>query len=133
MLKFHPEPGTIIVCDFKGLKQPEMIKRRPVIVVSPRLRSRGNLCTVVPLSTSHPNLIQPYHYNLKTVPPLPAPYSSPMHWVKCDMLYTVGFHRLSLLFDGKDSDGKRIYDVREIDADDLSNIRDCIRAGLGLT
>ena len=57
-LKFHPKPGTILVCDFRqGFRAPEMIKRRPVVVVSPRLRNRTDLCTVVPLSTIEPRPI----------------------------------------------------------------------------
>jgi uncharacterized protein YifN (PemK superfamily) len=53
-IHFHPQRGTIVVCDFRGFEAPEMQKRRPVVVVSPRLRHRDNLCTVVPLSTTAP-------------------------------------------------------------------------------
>jgi mRNA interferase MazF len=29
-LKFHPEPGTILICDYTtGFIAPEMVKRRP--------------------------------------------------------------------------------------------------------
>jgi len=50
-IPYHPEQGTILICDFKGFIDPEMVKRRPVVVVSPRLRQRGKLCAVVPLGT----------------------------------------------------------------------------------
>lgn len=110
-----------------------MVKRRPVIVISPRLRQRGKLCAIVPLSTSTPSQIMPYHYKLHTDPELPEPYNEKYHWVKADMIYTVSFDRLSLPFIGKDLSGKRIYDVRVIDKSDLIKIQHCILHGIGLT
>lgn len=131
-IQIHPEPGTIVVCDFKGFIKPEMVKRRPAVVVSPRLRTRGGLCTVVPLSTTPPNPVCPYHFELHVTPPLPHPYNAPSHWVKADMIYTVAFSRLYLPFDGKDASGKRNYDVRVIDAADLLKIQECVLHALGL-
>lgn len=131
-IKFHPVQGAIVVCDFDGFVPPEMVKRRPAIVVSPRLRKRGGLCTVVPLSTTPPDPICPYHFKLHVAPPLPSPYNADFHWVKADMVYTVAFSRLHFLFDGKDASGKRNYDVRVIDAADLLKIQTCILHGLGL-
>lgn len=128
----HPEPGTILVCDFRGMESPEMVKRRPVVVISPRLRRREGLCTVVPLSTTEPLQIAPYHFKLHTNPPLPKPYNSLFHWVKGDMLYTVSFRRLFLPHNGKDSDGKRLYVVRIIEKSDLVKIHQCILHGLGM-
>ena len=53
MLKFHPEPGTILICDYStGFRLPEMVKKRPVVTISPRLKRRDGLITVVPLSVS---------------------------------------------------------------------------------
>jgi uncharacterized protein YifN (PemK superfamily) len=132
-IPYHPEQGTILICDFKGFVEPEMVKRRPVIVISPRLRQRGKLCAIVPLSTSTPSQIMPYHYKLHTDPELPEPYNEKYHWVKADMIYTVSFDRLSLPFIGKDLSGKRIYDVRVIDKSDLIKIQHCILHGIGLT
>ena len=100
-IQFHPEPGTILICDFKGLNAPEMTKRRPVIVISPRFKHRTKLCTVVPLSTTVPSKIEPYHYKLNITPPLPEPYDANHAWVKADMLYTVAFDRLFLPFNKK--------------------------------
>lgn len=132
-IQFNPEQGTILVCDFHGFVTPEMVKRRPVVVVSPRLRNRENLCTVVPLSTTPPREVSAYHFKLHVAPLLPAPYNADFHWVKADMVYTVSFDRLSLLFDGKDGSGKRIYDVRVIDKSDLLKIQSCVLHGLGLS
>lgn len=132
-IKYHPEPGTIIICDFTtGFTPPEMVKRRPAVVVSPRLRKRNDLCTVVPLSTTAPDPVCPYHFKLHVTPALPAPYDAAFHWVKADMLYTVGFNRLHLPFDKKDATGKRRYDVRVIDLADLLKIQQAILHGLGL-
>ena len=42
-LTFHPDPGTLLVCNFDtGFIPPEMVKRRLVVVISPRLRKRDN-------------------------------------------------------------------------------------------
>ncbi|MDX8383863.1 MAG: type II toxin-antitoxin system PemK/MazF family toxin [Ghiorsea sp.] len=132
-LNYHPEQGTIVICDFKGFVQPEMVKRRPAVVVSPRLRSRGKLCVIVPLSTTPPSRVRPYHYKLHVDPVLPKPYSAKFHWVKADMVYTVSFDRLSLPFEGKDKSGRRSYDVRVIDDADMLKIQEAMLHGLGLT
>jgi mRNA interferase MazF len=128
----HPEQGTIVVCDFSDFRSPEMTKRRPAIVLSPRLRRRERLCTIVPLSTTPPKEIAPYHYRLHMDVPLPSPYSASAHWVKADMLYTVSFDRLFLPFSGKDTRGIRQYDVRVIDRADLLKIQSCVLHGIGL-
>jgi mRNA interferase MazF len=131
-ITYHPKQGTIAICDFAGLIRPEMVKRRPVVIVSPRFRSRAQLCTVVPLSKTPPVPEMPYHYKLYVNPVLPAPYEAPYHWVKGDMLYTVCLARLDLPYDGKDSSGKRNYITRLISPSDLLNIQECISKGLGI-
>ncbi|MBU6163323.1 MAG: type II toxin-antitoxin system PemK/MazF family toxin [Myxococcales bacterium] len=37
-LTFQPRPGSVVYCDFVGLRAPEMIKRRPVVIVNRLLR-----------------------------------------------------------------------------------------------
>jgi mRNA interferase MazF len=132
-IQFHPEPGTIVICDFDGLKAPEITKRRPAIVMSPRFRNRGNLCTVVPLSTTAPQPVMPYHFRLYMEQQLPYPFAADMHWIKADMVYTVSFERLFLPFAGKDELGRRVYDVRVIEPNELVAIRRCLLHGLGLS
>jgi mRNA interferase MazF len=132
-VKVHPAPGTIIRVDLsQGFRPPEMGKRRPAVVLSPALAGRSQLCAIVPLSTSAPKIVQPWHYKFQLDPPLPAPYATPVMWAKGDMIQTVAFHRLRLLFDGKDAAGERIYDVRVLEAHHLERIRGCVRAALGL-
>ena len=132
-LRFHPEQGTIVICDFVGLKEPEMVKRRPAIIISPRIRHREMLCTVAPFSTTKPKKVMPYHFELVLAEPLPAPYNSKSQWVKGDMVYTVSLGRLHLPFDGKNADGKRNLVLRVIDGQDFENIKECVRKGLGLS
>ncbi len=131
-LSFHPEIGTIVICDFDGI-EPEMVKRRPAIVISPRFRDRGRLCTVVPFSTTPPKPVMPYHYKLELDRPLPPPYNSPFQWVKGDMLATVSFNRLSLPYIAKDNRGKRQYDVRVIEGADFYKITECVLHALALS
>ncbi|HUX81253.1 MAG TPA: type II toxin-antitoxin system PemK/MazF family toxin [Halothiobacillus sp.] len=131
-LRFHPQPGTIVICDYKGFEAPEMIKRRPAIVISPRFRDRLGLCTIVPCSTTVPKNIMPYHYEITLDQPMSEAYPSIKQWVKCDMLATVGFSRLSLPHNGKDSQGKRLYVDIVIPSRDLDAIRQSVMHAIGL-
>lgn len=131
-IEFHPQPGTILICDFDGLRDPEMVKRRPVVTVSPRLRNRGRLVSVVPFSTTDPRPVCDYHHRLVVDPPLPTPYDAPAHWIKADMIYTVGFQRLFVPQLKKAADGTRQYDLRLISEEDLLQIRACLLRGIGL-
>ena len=132
-LNYHPAIGTIVICDFAGFVAPEMVKRRPAVIVSPRFRNRDNLCTIVPLSTTPPPIVEAFHMQLRFDPPLPSPYESDLKWVKGDMLYTVSLGRLSLPFRGKDELGKRIYDQRIISPEELASVQRCLLAGLGIS
>lgn len=130
-LKIHPELGTIVICDFNGLNEPEMTKRRLAVVVSPFIRIRPDLCAVVPFSTTAPIPPRDYHCCIQVDPPLPEPYNSPLQWVKGDMIYTVSLSRLFLPREGK-TDGKRNYDVRKLSQEELMRVRKCMLHGIGL-
>lgn len=78
-------------CDFEGYKHPEIVKKRPVVVISPNSLTRPSLVTVIPLSTTPPNPVWPYHYLL---PANPFPKSTIDSWAKCDMIATVNVARL---------------------------------------
>lgn len=94
-LPYLPKQGEILVCDFDDSAiGAEMIKRRPVVVVSRHEAHRSSLCTVVALSTTPP------------VPPLKWHHYMPLLrvtgwsaddgvWAKCDMLATVSLERLN--------------------------------------
>lgn len=132
-LKFHPEPGTILVCDFSGLREPEMVKRRPVVVISPRLKRRDGLLTVAPLSTTEPEHIMDYHSRIELNPALPEPFNASVMWVKADMIYNVCFERLELLRTKRDQTGKRKYLQYQLDEPIMREIKKAVLAGLGFS
>lgn len=132
-IEYHPAKGTILNADFsQGFKAPEMIKRRMCVVVSPPISRRVGLCTVVPLSTTTPDPVMPYHYYLEIPFQLPSQYKSQTCWVKADMICAVGFHRLSLMRLGKDALGRRNYQTSTLSNIHLKSIEQCILASLGL-
>jgi uncharacterized protein YifN (PemK superfamily) len=129
----HPVPGTIVRVDLsQGFREPEMVKRRPAIVLSAALPGRSQLCSIVPLSTPAPRIVRRWHHRIELRDPLPAPYDNPVMWAKCDMVLTVAFHRLRLLHKGKKPDGSRDYDVRILPGDEMEAVRNCVREALGL-
>ncbi len=133
-LTAHPEKGTVLMCDFNsGFVPPEMVKRRPVVVLSPDIRQRGKVCTVVALSTSVPMPVMPYHTLFKLPPEFPEWMRQKPVWLKGDMLYTVSFARLDLIRCGKRKDGSRIYLYAPLDKRTLIEIERCVLRGLGLS
>ena len=91
MVDFRPKRGHVLMCDFTFLEVPEMVKQRPVVIVSPRLDRDPRLVTVVPVSTRESVL--PYHPRL-AAESLPPPFCRKPAWAKCDMIYTVSTTRL---------------------------------------
>lgn len=90
--------GTIILVNFdKGFVPPEMVKKRLAVVISPAIKERGKLVTVVPLSTSEPVTVMPYHFKFSIPFEVPAYWSSQECWVKGDMINAVSFDRCDLL------------------------------------
>jgi uncharacterized protein YifN (PemK superfamily) len=132
-IQYPVKPRTVIRCDFDhgGFREPEMVKARPVIVVSPVLPHRDQLCTVVPLSTSPPEHDVPYIVRLAFDPVLPV-YSEPVMWAKCDMIATVCFDRLDLLRTARSWDGKRKYLTPRISQADFDRVIKGILAALGI-
>jgi mRNA interferase MazF len=126
-------PGTILLCDYSwgGFREPEMVKRRPAIVLSPRLPFRDGLCSVVPLSSTPPLHLVDYVVQL-TLPTLPAPFEEAVCWAKCDMVATVSFKRLDLFRTGRDQFGKRKYIHPVLAAKDFERVRQGVMAALGL-
>lgn len=132
-LKFHPDPGVLVLCNYStGFKTPEMTKIRPALIISPRLRNRSNLCTVVPLSTSAPRQEMPYHMEITPAPSCPAPYDSSTKWVKADMVATVGFNRLKPFHIRPPGGGERKYLYPKVTEDVLHQVRECVCRAIGL-
>jgi len=134
-ITYHPKPGLILMCDFsEGFKVPEMIKNRPVIVLTPSIKGRNELVTVVALSTVKPPTVMPYHYMIsRNSMPQIGVFQKNDTWLKGDMIYTVGFHRLNLIRLGKhSSDGKRIYFSQRLGRDQMKSVYSCVLHGLNL-
>nr|WP_232792959.1 type II toxin-antitoxin system PemK/MazF family toxin [Caulobacter hibisci] len=122
------------MCDFGGgFRVPEMVKRRPVVVISPKIRNRPGLCTVVPLSTTAPAPRMAYHCQIEIEPPLPERFVSSGLWVKGDMICTVSLERLDFIRTGKREDGSRKYYFHRLDRQTMSEIRGRVLVGLGLS
>ncbi|CAA7617603.1 type II toxin-antitoxin system PemK/MazF family toxin [Magnetospirillum sp. UT-4] len=129
----HPPIGTLLACNFDaGFKEPEMIGRRLVIVVTPKISMRKGLCTVIPLSETAPHVVMPYHHQIIFDPPLPDSWGNHPRWLKGDMIVSVGFHRLDFIREGKDRGGKRQYRYTPIPDDLLRQVRKCMLSSLGL-
>ena len=120
-INFHPTFGALLYCDFSGFKPPEMVKSRPVFVLS---RRHHSLCTVVPLSGTEPTPMQPYHH-LMDPKSLPEKLSRKGDWwAKCDCITTVAYSRLDRIKIGRDPNtGKRIYVENRIGGKDLRAIQ----------
>lgn len=131
-IREHPPIGSILLCDFdRGFVAPEMVKRRPVIVISPKIRGRVGLCTVVALSTTEPDPKMPYHTQIDLHPFLPEPMKSMGLWVKGDMVNTVGFHRLNFIKTGN-INGKRQYYYSMLKAEQIKLVQECVLKAIGL-
>lgn len=130
-LPYRPKPGEVLICGFDDAARGfEMVKRRPVVVVSCEDSHQRSLCTVVPISTTAPVPPRPWHH------PLPHLIVTGWHpkadmWAKCDMLATVSFERLNAPYLKSRSGGRR-YQNHILAASDLDAVRQCIRAYLGL-
>ena len=130
----HPKIGTVLTCDFnKGFEVPEMVKNRPVVVISPKITTRPFLCTVVSLSTDPPDHVMPYHRQIDIRPKLPKKWDSDGVWIKGDMVYAVAFRRLNFLNHGKDISGKRLYHYDTVSDENLSEIRRCVLRAMGMS
>ncbi len=126
----HPvAPGTVLLCDYSlgGFRPPEMVKRRPAVVISPRLPRRDRLCTVVPLSgTPAPDGV-PYQVLVTLDEPLPPPFDKAEWWAKADMLATVGFNRLDLFRTRRDSvTGERAFLHPRLSRSELWRVRQAV-------
>lgn len=133
-IRDHPPQGCLVTVDYSdGFRPPEMVKRRLAVVLSPKIRSRPKLLTVVPLSLTAPDPIMPYHARLDVPFALPSGWGDEIRWIKGDMINAVGFHRVDLLRLGKGPDGKRHYQMAALPPDLFKIVRRCALHGLGLS
>lgn len=122
-LSFQPKAGAVLMCDFDGFIEPEIVKKRPVVVIA-KNKNNPNLVTVVPLSTTPPEVMLSHHYQLPTNP-VPASKGVTC-WAKGDMVSTVSIVRMDRLKDG----WNRVTPT--VTAKDLDAIRLCVVNALQL-
>ncbi|WP_414711581.1 type II toxin-antitoxin system PemK/MazF family toxin [Sphingobium sp. UBA5915] len=133
-LKYYPREGEIVVCDYHGFTAPEMTKARPVIIVSPRLRRRGELASIVPLSTTAPDSVENYHCRIELIAPLPAPFDAEVMWAKCDMISTVSLSRLDRFKKPRGLNGaQRLWATGQLSSDQILNVKRAVLCGLGFS
>lgn len=112
------------MCDFKGFREPEIIKARPVVILSPHYIKRYGLYAVVPLSTTAPEPVMPYHYKFAESP---VPGMPDETWAKCDMVVSVAESRLDRI-----SLPGRKWGMGNIKPEELEAIKRCIKYALGI-
>lgn len=127
-LKFQPKEKVVVMCDFAGFIEPEMVKTRPVVVLA-KHKHNAKLVTVVPLSTTEPFVLGGHHHRM-TVNPLPDKVDIAC-WAKCDMVYTVSLDRLDR-YKFRGNGGVREYVTPSIDEADFLAIRQAVLCALRL-
>uniref|UniRef100_UPI003B51B398 type II toxin-antitoxin system PemK/MazF family toxin n=1 Tax=Roseovarius indicus TaxID=540747 RepID=UPI003B51B398 len=114
------------MCNFHGFVVPEMVKVRPVMVISPRIPHRGEIVTIVPISLTPPRHDLPFcvklsrNYHPDEDDDLPC-------WAKCDMVMNLGRHRL----DGFKI-GRRRWATPQATGEDLAAVKRGVLHGLGM-
>ncbi|MEX6723706.1 type II toxin-antitoxin system PemK/MazF family toxin [Parapedomonas caeni] len=134
-LNFPVAPRTVLLCDYDmgGFRPPEMVKKRPAVVIMGRLPHRDNLHTVVPLSGTEADPRVRYHCRLAFDQPLPAPFAQQVWWAKADMVATVAMSRLDLFRTERDQFGKRKYlSGLKVTEAQFQQILEALRYALGL-
>lgn len=134
-LKYPVNRRTILLCDYSlgGFRAPEMVKRRPAVVITGALPRRNNLHTVVPLSGTESDPRNLYHCKIELPEPLPEPFSERIWWVKADMIATVCFERLDLFRTARDQYGKRKYLANlKVSEEQFEQIMTALRHALGI-
>lgn len=129
-LPYNPKQGEVLQCNFSGLVPPEMEKARSVIVVSPKGNNYADLCTVVPISTTAPRVVHPWHVKLESDP---DPFGTPgvVVWAKCDMVMRVSYARLTGYWRNK-PEGRREYFAVTVPEAELKRVKAGILYSLGL-
>ncbi len=124
-LRFFPEPGMILICDFAGYVVPEIVKTRRVVVVSPKrfFAALSDVTSVVvPLSEFEPDTLRAWHHRIAR-----GRYRGiGTCWAKGDLIAHVSVARLDRLF----HDGERIVPV--VSRHDLAAVRAAAAAAIGV-
>lgn len=103
-----------------------MTKKRPVIVVSPRLPYRSEIVTVIPLSTTAPRHTLPFVVKLSKNCHPSEPDEADV-WAKCDMVTNLSLARLSAF-----KVGRRKYTYPIVIKEDMQLVKEGILHGIGM-
>ena len=118
-----PSPGMILMCDFDGYVAPEIIKRRHVIVISPKTQNQWGTCLVVPVSSVRPKQQSAVHVALD-----PTRYNcfdeNREQWAKANLLAHVRTQRLDRVKNGG------IWDTPQLHTDDYKKLQSAVHAAL---
>lgn len=120
-----PFPGSIVMCDFFGYQQPEMVKKRRVVVLSPfrPFRSASDATViVVPLSELAPDVVLPWHH------PIPFGRYPGVRgcWAKGDLVAHVALIRLDRIYH------RHKFITPVVDPPDLHAIRRTVARAIGV-
>ncbi|MEY8688962.1 MAG: type II toxin-antitoxin system PemK/MazF family toxin [Leptothrix sp. (in: b-proteobacteria)] len=130
-LPYLPKQGEILICDFDDVARgAEMIKRRPIVIVSRKDAHRNAVFTVVPLSTTAPDPVRAWHHALPHVT-ITGWHAQAQMWAKGDMITTVSRERLNKPY-RKARTGGRQWVTHYLDEADLQAILAGVRSYLGL-
>ena len=129
-LPFHPSPGDILICDYTtGFKPPEMVKRRLCVVVSPKLKRRNDLVSVVPLSETTPEPVENWHHRVNLIS---RSWGNGPRWAACDMIATVSYARLSRPHYRHPVTDVRLFEKLKLPPADLADVKAKTKLALGL-
>jgi uncharacterized protein YifN (PemK superfamily) len=124
-LSFVPGPGSIVICDFAGYVQPEMVKKRRVVVLSPLRQFRSSqdaTVIVVPLSEVEPHPLLPWHHAIRS-----GRYHGVKRcWAKGDLVAHASLARLDRVF------FSGAWTVPVVDRCDLAAVRRAVSRAIGL-
>ncbi|PHM60929.1 type II toxin-antitoxin system PemK/MazF family toxin [Xenorhabdus ishibashii] len=127
-LRYQPRVGSVLMCDFKGLIVPEIVKIRPIIVIA-RNRQNSKLVTVVPISTTEPIPALSHHHELLENPIPGKEYVR--CWAKCDMITTVSTGRLDKI-KARTWEG-RCYIEPQLSDNEVRLIKNAVLHGIGMS
>lgn len=132
-----PKNGIILMCDFSEhenelISDGNMIKTRPVAVVSPSMQGRGKILHVVPISMTAPKVICPWHVQIPIdCMPAAAQHKGGARWAKCDMVVTAGWSRLNR-YEGSKRGGRIEYQDGYLDLPTMLAIKLAIAHTFGI-
>lgn len=125
-INWQPQPGQILACHFGlGFKVPEMVKTRPVLVISPKIQPWTKLCIVLPISSRTPDPVLDHHLELPRGLVPNDKYDEA--WIKGDTIMAVSCHRLDRV-----KTGFRSYEAPIVPADVLKEARRCVLHATGM-